>query len=302
MTNTNNFKKITAVYVCSFIVCTALAAVGSFCDYSVSQTLYKPVDILFLLISNLGQYIFFGALVLFGAVLFKQTGLNENFSAVKKFLLRIPCVVVMLFGAFIGAGSLLHSEGFGAFDAVAKLPHALTMSVLVLIFIPLIVCGVRSTREYDKQLVGRLVRVLILLIVIFFATTHLKSFFARPRFRTTLKGYEGVGFLPWYDCLGDADVLAKKFGTDNNDFRSFPSGHAWMAGANLFIFPFLAYVFDKFKGREFMLTVCGAVTALLVMLSRIVLGAHYLSDVSIGAFCGTLFCFILFMTEKKLDK
>ena len=96
------------------------------------------------------------------------------------------------------------------------------------------------------------------------AVYAIKHFWGRIRY-TDLKS--AADFTPWYSpgAAGTGD--------------SFPSGHAAMAA-----FSFLPFVYLKYTGsrlRYLAFALAAAFTA-AVAFSRIVLGAHYLSDVTAG--------------------
>jgi len=79
---------------------------------------------------------------------------------------------------------------------------------------------------------------------------------------------------------------------DWDDFRSFPSGHAMQCAGLIFVLPPLAEVFCRLKGKKTVLFAAGAVFAVLVGISRMVMGAHFLSDVCMGSLLAVVFAFI----------
>ncbi|MDR1235004.1 MAG: phosphatase PAP2 family protein [Mycoplasmataceae bacterium] len=96
------------------------------------------------------------------------------------------------------------------------------------------------------------------------------------------------GFHPWYAL----PVTPYGYGSTGNtpllcedQTKSFPSGHETAAGMgflSLIILPFTTHKFSSKKWRYILFTTAIA-GVLLVGLGRIVAGAHYLSDVVIGA-------------------
>ncbi|MFC1477399.1 phosphatase PAP2 family protein [candidate division KSB1 bacterium] len=78
---------------------------------------------------------------------------------------------------------------------------------------------------------------------------------------------------------------------------SFPSGHATKSVA--FVLPFIFYA-DYKKGLHTAVKYLLAVIALLVCISRIVLGAHYLSDVLAGAGLAFLCLQVSVLVSNKL--
>ena len=98
----------------------------------------------------------------------------------------------------------------------------------------------------------------------------LKSVWNRPRMRDLTAPY--TDFCAWYKPRTSA------LGGD-----SFPSGHTSKA-AGAFFYVLLCDVFDKLKGKQACFIVVGLLWTALIGIGRIVLGAHFASDVTAGAF------------------
>ena len=102
-----------------------------------------------------------------------------------------------------------------------------------------------------------------------------KYLWARPRFRYLLTLDSFDRFTPWYKING--------FNFDEgNEVKSFPSGHT--AGAAVsFLIMLLPYCFDKFKSKNTLCFATAFIYTVTVAFTRLVLGAHFLSDVTFGA-------------------
>ena len=303
--NDNNHDNILPVGVyaaAALILCGTLAA-GTFFDLEVSQALYKPLDPFFLVITILGQYLHLAFNMLLVGALFRQALACESIDRTRRKVYLAVCVYLAVSGSVSGAFPLLHEECLGAFDVIASLPQAVTIpAVILLMYAPLFFAGYfLSPHEYDRRLVGKLIRMMLFIIAVLLLTGIAKFYFARPRYRTTLAGYEDVGFRPWYSPGHGAEALAQKFGCDINAFRSFPSGHALMNASAVCLFPMFSQVFTKLPHRNTALAAAGVIWTFAVMLSRIVLGAHYLSDVSIGALIGLCASFGYVLIEKRIS-
>jgi membrane-associated phospholipid phosphatase len=104
----------------------------------------------------------------------------------------------------------------------------------------------------------------------------LKFFWARPRWRHFYSQYEAGQteyFKPWYilSCNGHF----------SDTYASFPSGHTmnalcWIvfAGASSFL--------SGLKGKEWIIRLFVYVWAVLVAMSRTIMGAHFPSDTTAG--------------------
>ncbi len=97
----------------------------------------------------------------------------------------------------------------------------------------------------------------------------MKYLWGRVRFRDLLADGSYEAFTPWYIINGI------------NGNKSFPSGHTAGAGMSylLMLFPF---VFHKFKDRKQLCFWIPCVYTSIVAFTRLVMGAHYLSDVTVG--------------------
>ncbi|MDR0847372.1 MAG: phosphatase PAP2 family protein [Lactobacillales bacterium] len=89
---------------------------------------------------------------------------------------------------------------------------------------------------------------------------------------------DGAHFTSWWHING------------NNGHKSFPSGHSCQ-GAMLLYLPFFIER-NKFKLQKIATVLCGAY-AVSMMFSRMVVGAHFLSDVATGATVTLLTIFVV---------
>lgn len=97
----------------------------------------------------------------------------------------------------------------------------------------------------------------------------MKYLWGRVRFRDLLADGSYDAFTPWYILNGI------------NGNKSFPSGHTAGAGMSylLMLFPF---VFEKFKDKKQICFWLPCMYTSIVAFTRLVMGAHYLSDVTVG--------------------
>ena len=106
-------------------------------------------------------------------------------------------------------------------------------------------------------------------------TEACKYLWARPRFRYLLTLDSFDRFTPWYKINGFNFA-------EGNEVKSFPSGHT--AGAAVsFLIMLLPYCFDKFKSKNTLCFATAFIYTVTVAFTRLVLGAHFLSDVTFGA-------------------
>ena len=71
--------------------------------------------------------------------------------------------------------------------------------------------------------------------------------------------------------------------TVKGEFRSFPSGHSILSTCMVIALQSLSWISVRLRDKQLKLGLLGFGISFAVILSRVILGAHYLSDVSAGA-------------------
>ncbi len=110
------------------------------------------------------------------------------------------------------------------------------------------------------------------------------------------------GYTPWYIRNGQPDdsiidLFVQKYPGAKDAFKSFPSGHTCAAGMSYALIMLPDVV--EFKHKKSAKIACWATPiaiTMLVAISRIVVGAHYMSDVTFG---GTL-AFVSFILAREI--
>ncbi|MCQ2742178.1 MAG: phosphatase PAP2 family protein [Bacilli bacterium] len=114
----------------------------------------------------------------------------------------------------------------------------------------------------------------------------LKFMASRPRFRFIYS--EGGSFVPWYQW----NPFAYGLKTPDN-YKSFPSGHAANTTMTLML-PTMVLVKGKSDGKYESIVVfwIAFAWALFMSFCRVLAGAHFLSDVSMGMLVGSVCCYL----------
>ncbi len=138
----------------------------------------------------------------------------------------------------------------------------------------------------------------------------LKIFSGRARFRTMYVaecvGLDGFSYYtPWYVFSGKRSVSEAwaQMGIASDGFKSFPSGHAG-ASALVGVLLLLPAYFEKFQSKKWkiVLYAVGIGFPVLVGFSRMVMGAHFLSDVLFGSGITVFYLFVASKIVRRVTK
>lgn len=251
----------------------ALLIVASFFDLAINHTLSNADSVYGLLFVSLGEFPAYIILPMCGVIWFyADLGIKD-----KRLLLvaRVASAIIVWLGFFI----------WGAMGSrITESPKVIELSALYSIlfaFFTLLLGKYLKINftKYVRFAVFALFVMLVSLVVI----RLIKIGWGRMRYRDMLKVGDFSGFTPWYIPNG------------YNGNTSFPSGHTASA-CNIFIFVVL------FKGkRRYIANGVALLFVVLTMFSRIVVNAHFLSDVLIGGLISYLCYYLirLFFERKK---
>ena len=108
-----------------------------------------------------------------------------------------------------------------------------------------------------------------------------KPLWSRPRMRV-IEVTPGLNFQPWW-VIGNPDKWSYiAAGVIKDGFKSFASGHTAHAAIGLMLAGLPAAAFTEKPSRRRVVFWVAAAVAALVAFGRIVIGAHFLTDVSCG--------------------
>lgn len=252
---TKNSRALSAVlHGCAAVTAVVLLIVAAFYDLQISHALSNSDSVYGLLFATLGEVPAYIVLPISGVILFYC---NFNCRQSYTIALKVLAAILVYVGFFVwGAmgtrtGEIAHIYEISALYSIVLTAAALTLGRFIKI-------------DYDKYLKFALFALTVMLITLI-AIRLMKLAWGRMRYRDMLKIGDFSGFTPWYLPQGATGMT------------SFPSGHSASA-CNIFIFVVL------FKGKTRIVANCVAILfVVLTMFSRIVINAHFLSDVVMGA-------------------
>lgn len=280
------------------VVLVVMLAVGTFADYQIAQAIYAPDNPLVIFVSTLGLVPLAYPGCLFLGVLAQRSLASQKTPALHVAGAVLCVVLAALFGALITRSILSVRDGFGGITG-AELSTLARMGIGVVVGVILCALGFNAGKANDaKDLARRVLILVVVLVASYVAIEIVKNFMARPRPRVVLAGYEGIEFSPWYQKSSGTEELMAAFGLEKDAFKSFPSGHSAQAAAFLAAFYGLSLVYPGLRQKLGIALAIEIIFALIIMSCRMILGAHFLSDVSVGALVSVI-AFIIMMALQK---
>lgn len=131
----------------------------------------------------------------------------------------------------------------------------------------------------------------------------LKNPMGRMRYRAMNVIDDFSGYTPWYVANGQPDKtwMRETFGTADA-FKSFPSGHTRAAAGTFYLISLADMIGVQSKRRRALLWCFAILFTGLVAVSRIMVGAHFFSDVLVGGTIGFSVCMAsreFFLVDRK---
>jgi len=288
---TKTQKTYLSIFLAVFAV---LLVIGSIFDLQISKELadlnagsYYSHNFFAIFFECVAEFIMFVLVSIACTIIFffiVKKPFNNN---VLNVVLPIASLSISFVSLFIGIrktlGYIANYTHFGLNDflnsTTGKFAYTfLALAVAGLLLIPF----VKVKRETLAKLVRWAVIVLVVCAVSTAIVQSLKYIFTRTRYRAMV--YEGYTefeyYTPWY--VINRQRFSSIFVNAGDYFKSFPSGHVSSA-TSIFLLTLLPGILNKGKKLRISLIVVSTLYVALVMLARIVAGAHFFTDVLFAA-------------------
>ncbi len=257
-----------------------LTVCGSFFDYEIADALYcgqKPSDnffgVLFAFIGIIPTFVGWGFL---GGSLFYLSRKHVRSLAKRRWLTALSVLLfVLAFFYFCNTLMMVNGNAFSVHWAIA---YSIGTAVVLLATY----AGYALSKYSDTpQQLKTVLFLTVVSIVVMIIVMSVKGIMDRPRFRFVLETSNPDYFRNWWQSGGDVKAA---LGTNavSDEFSSFPSGHSAYSMFAVFLFPALADYIPKLHKQKPLLFALGFVWWGLTALSRLTVGAHYLTDVCIA--------------------
>ena len=279
------------------VILLALTVCGSIFDLEIARALYtgeKPDENIFGIIFSYVGIIptFVGWSFLGASIIYLSKKHIEN---TKKRRWLIAFAVLLFVLSFFYFCNTLYFSNANAF----KIHFAVAYSIGIAVISIAAYLGYKlSERSENEELLKKalfLAAVSLLTLIIISAT---KEIICRPRFRFVLAMDNTDYFRSWWQS-GRSLKNDLGMGIESDEFASLPSGHSAYSMFAIFLFPALAdYIcaLQKFKPYLFVL---GLFWWAITALSRLTVGAHYLTDVTIAGLI-TILAYIIVLVAQRI--
>lgn len=261
------YKKDVAIVAVILAFC---LLVGSFFDYQISSALFNSSSLFGRFVEAAGELPFELTASIAGVMLVRSARPDSKAS---KWLAAL--------GILINVG-LVGYEIIGSLRVGGKLIAVQLVLTFVLVIAANLVVY-RLTRDTDSD---ELTRWALMVLAVWVAQAIIlnvivKPLWSRPRMRV-IEVTPGLNFQPWW-VIGNPDKWSYiAAGVIKDGFKSFASGHTAHAAIGLMLAGLPAAAFTEKPSRRRVVFWAASLVAALVAFGRIVIGAHFLTDVSCG--------------------
>lgn len=246
-----------------------MMVIGSVWDYPISQAAYNPDSPFGLFFAAFGEYPAALGFAAAGSMLLSARNREKHLTGI----LQIAAGCWFIFSGAAMASILpmnyLHIP-IGLSAGIGLVCTGLT------VWGTLCLC-----RTSDRRTVIRIAAVFLLVIFADILVVNLiKIPWGRARMRLVASDSRAY-FMPWWQAgTGLRDTLVAA-GVAADEFKSFPSGHTANA-SSLMLLCLLPQLSPKLADKQNFLFFIAFAWTILVAASRIVMGAHYLTDTTVG--------------------
>ncbi|MBQ9370183.1 MAG: phosphatase PAP2 family protein [Clostridia bacterium] len=255
-------RKIT--YIVLLFVVAALLVLGGLYDLAIDEALYAPDNIVARIFESVGifpPFVFVGATL---ATLFFVLDDKKKCYLLK----RVLCVAGTATAYFVFGYMAINETSL----TISWLPYVAGIGAAA-VFAPLTLWILSRVENGTRRrlLVFLLFGTIIAFVANLLLVNVLKFIWSRPRYREMVAAGNFDIYSPWY--------VINSFSLHGH--HSFPSGHTASA-CSLFVLCALGEVFPKYREKEATIAFIVGLYTITMAYSRIVLGAHFLSDVTAG--------------------
>ncbi len=288
-----------------FVVCFIIGSINNI-DLAINQTIYSEGNLFGLIFAAIGMFPGYGCLAFLGGALFVLAFKGKEMKMIFKVLCYFFSFGLAAFTIYYGGKEIISVNAFNVPDKW-YIGYPISLVTMGLFYY----WGfVTVKNNYNPRL---WILILIMGIVAFLAlvpgVTLIKIILHRPRFRYVVNSGL-VEYHNWWErCSEYKDYLGQIVNglkVTSEEFKSCPSGHTACSALAMMFFAYLPLFYNKGEKYQHLFFFGGMAWCFIVAFTRMLIGAHYLTDVSLGGLIFMLFFvigneFVLryYLKEKK---
>ena len=280
--------------------------VGSFVDLQFTKAIFSPNNGFGLTIAALSMNVGYAVIAFMGGILLYHAIKLCNVTWQK-------IAFIVLAAAYLGAAIYFDKKEFFGLNGWYGVAHEWVGYFIATPLMGAAMClgffvgkKANNPRLWLLMVVGAFFIGLSLIL----GTTVVKNIFHRPRYRIAVYN-EYTYFYPWWERCSDYRSIMEMFNLSKEEFKSFPSGHTSVCALSMFFVIMYPFVTGKELKHQLIYFYVGLAYTLFVAFTRILVGAHYLSDVGMGGLISLVCTYIyyeiiiheprLYKVEEKLE-
>lgn len=278
MIKKRHFYIVIGILLAGFIV-------GSFLDLQINQAIYSEGNMFGVIMASFGTYPCYAGLSFAAGGLLITSIKKKDLHVIWRIVSWGLAALGYGLSVWLGSKDVPSVNGFN--NEALEMPFVLANIFVFAGFTALgfIVC---NKGDENKLWMSLMVMAIIFLLALLPTSFLIKLVLHRPRYRFVVNSGE-IAFHNWWESYGAYKEYIEEDHTlyghliTKEEFKSFPSGHSGSAAIMMMVLPYLSIFFKKLKGKETMMFYIGFAWTLLMMFSRLLVGAHFLTDTCMGA-------------------
>ena len=262
---------------------------GSFFDLQINTAIFDRYNGFGLVASSFGMIPGYATLAVFGGALFAMTFKNKKFHIAIRILFYVICLAFNGLATYFLGKDVFSINGFYN----EKFHPWLGCIIMGVVMLPCVYFGywLGKKNENPKMWIIILVLAFAMFMALVPGTTLLKSIMHRPRYRIGIYEYS-VPFHNWWEACKEYKDYMAAYGLTKEEFKSFPSGHSCAVMCGLILATVVPLMNKKWMKYQTLFFYIAFAWGLTVMFSRMLVGAHFLSDTCMGSLLAVIFFYI----------
>ena len=266
-------KRFFVVSTSVFVLLMIILAFGDL-DFSISQAIVNEQSAFAKFFNMFGELPAIGGLTVAITILYRGRNKDIRWKNITSSIITVFFIILTSALTYFNILRYIFHEEIEDITTTAYViifVLAITQSILAIVW-------ANKNGEYMRDLRKHAWFIIVMVVSVITIVGVVKGAWARPRMRSIINGDNEFSY--WYEINGP---------TSDNELKSFPSGHT----ANAWITLPLVVLIPYEKSAKLKWWIAFAVLwGSMVALSRVIFGAHFLSDVLVGSYITILLFYV----------